>query len=286
MAPVREASPAPTLPLVAMIVVFWMLVIAQLVRGSANATVITISDVTTSPLISRTSLLVLRLMSAILIWVTLGARLLSKVGTLVLEVSRFPSSRLPPTSVVIGGPIVVTTFTVQCWMLQGLFFSGAALCSAVSLAGVLPEEGDASALAHFFTRQLPRAVHIAFEVGFPVALIVTSIVTFALIPDLLRKGLTPLLFFSTNQQLMHVGNLYLMLTELLVTSLPIIPADFTYVLLFGLCYGARQPRSIPQPPAARSHRATFAQSARGLLTRAARSARPSRLASSRERSRV
>ena len=238
MAPVREASPAPTLPLVAMIVVFWMLVIAQLVRGSANATVITISDVTTSPLISRTSLLVLRLMSAILIWVTLGARLLSKVGTLVLEVSRFPSSRLPPTSVVIGGPIVVTTFTVQCWMLQGLFFSGAALCSAVSLAGVLPEEGDASALAHFLTRQQPRAVHIAFEVGFPVALIVTSIVTFALIPDLLRKGLTPLLFFSTNQQLMHVGNLYLMLTELLVTSLPIIPADFTYVLLFGLCYGA------------------------------------------------
>ena len=233
----REAPPAPTRPLVVMYVVFVVLAIAQLARGSAVATVITISQVTTSPLISPTSLLVLRSMSAMLIWVSLGSRLMAKVGPLVPEVARFPASRLPPTSVVMGGPIVLTTFTVQCWLLQGLFFSGAAVCSAASLAGALPAaEGDASALALFLVRRLPRAVHVAFEVSLPMALITTSVVTFALIPNILRKGLTPLLFFSTNQQLMHVANLFLMLTELLVTSLPIIPADFTFPLLFGLYY--------------------------------------------------
>ena len=52
----REAPPAPTRPLVVMYVVFVVLAIAQLARGSAVATVITISQVTTSPLISPTSL--------------------------------------------------------------------------------------------------------------------------------------------------------------------------------------------------------------------------------------
>ena len=235
----RGYSNAPTRTLAVMYVLLLLLVLRHLATAVPPAGAATLTTVAASPMLPPAALLAYRLLTAGVIWGTLFARLGNNLGMLIPEVPRFPSSRLRPTSVVMGGPIVLLTFTVQCWMLLGVYFTGAALCSAASLAGVEyvppPAAGDTLSGA-LFGLWAPRALHILFEIGFVTSLITSSVVTFLLIPLQLRRGLRPVLFFTDHQQLMHCANLFFILTELLLNALPILPADCPWAILFGLYY--------------------------------------------------
>ena len=226
MAPKTAWSTTPTLPLVILLAFAASLTVYNLAKAGPQPT--TAATIAASPILPQTLLLALRMGSAALVWHALIGRVTSKMGSFIAEVARFPSSRLRPTSVVMGGPIVLLTFTVQCWTLQGLYFTGAAVVSASQLA-LLPAI-DAS------LPSLPRVCQVLFEVAFACALLTSCVVTFFLIPGNLKRGQTPLLFFRNHQQLMHCANLYLMLNELLFNAIPIVPADFWYVLLFALFY--------------------------------------------------
>lgn len=193
---------------------------------------LSVAQLGTSNSLTTAGLLALRLASAAVVWVTLAWRVTNSRGSF-MELARFRASRLRPMEMVLGGPRVLTTFTTQCWLIQGLFFTGSAACSAAALVGAAPAL-DASPAGPV----LACVVCVTFEVGFATALLTSAVVTHVLIPSTLKRGVPPIIFFTTHQQLLHCLNLYFMLTELLVGRVPLLLTDFPYIVIFGLLYVA------------------------------------------------
>ena len=108
----------------------------------------------------------------------------------------FAASQLKPVPHVLVGSGVLATFTAQCWLLQALYFLGAAACSALVLLDLATEQSAAQNL-------LARAVLAAWQVSFPVAMMTSLVVTFFLIPQQLSAGNVPLGFFKWPQQCMY-----------------------------------------------------------------------------------
>lgn len=118
-------------------------------------------------------------------------------------------------------PLRFCTFTVWSWCLQSLFF---ALVVSMHL-GLIPA-----------TPVLVRVAVVLFEVSLAIAMLVTIVVSFVLLPVAIRSNARLDVFFTISALMMHNANLAFMVAELLMNQVTAEFADFPFVLLFGASY--------------------------------------------------
>jgi hypothetical protein len=118
--------------------------------------------------------------------------------------------------------------------LQGFFFVCAAYCSFA-----LHFATSASPLAAYFPSPpeiVLQATRILFEISFPVAFMVSTVVTYVLIPHA-KKAKMPLdNFFVLVPLLMHNANIVFMATEIIINKIPFAIWHFPFVVLYGASY--------------------------------------------------
>jgi len=111
-------------------------------------------------------------------------------------------------------------FTVWCWTAQGVYF---ALALASSLGVALPQP-------------LICLQWILFEVSLAMALLVTIIVTFVLVPVGIKRGHPVHFMFTWYVLAMHNGNTLLMILELVLNRFDIHAYHYPTVLAYGILY--------------------------------------------------
>jgi len=214
------------------LLVVYLVVVVTLLAGSLHKygsasdkiSAATIAESRLPELLSQTGLFALRcVMLAINLYATMH-KLTTSEDKVVLHL---PASALPPSVAIhIKGPMWLTFFTVEAWCLQGAYLLGATVCSASTLYGLeLP-----------FGEWVPTALWMAFEVSFAVAVLVSFIVKYVLIPGVLGKGQSVDNFFEIDDLLMHNCNVLFMALELLFNDLPITLGHFPLAALWGLTY--------------------------------------------------
>lgn len=143
------------------------------------------------------------------------------------EVLHKPESALEPSvKIVLRRGVWCTFFTVQSWMLQTVYLAGAALCSA-SEQGLL--ELRVGALSAW-------TLWVVYEVSFAVAILISFLVKFVIIPSTLANGQTVAHLFTLSDLMMHNANVLFMAIELLFNALPFEPFHFPFAALWGLFY--------------------------------------------------
>ena len=126
----------------------------------------------------------------------------------------------------IHGPMWFAFFTVQSWTLQTLYLLGATACSAISVYSLDVDVGG----------WLPTALWMSYEISFAVALLVSFIVKYVLIPTVLEKKGNADNFFTPSDLLMHNCNTLFMALELLFNDLPFTFSHFPLAVLWGFHY--------------------------------------------------
>src|SRR6056297_2577890 len=173
-------SPTPTIVAftAAMIAVCVGLVVqAELKLGSASVERVLRSSVELSP----QALLALRCVFASVILHALIARM--RAPPTVVTPLRNPLSRTPPATIIMRGWVIFSTFTVQSWTLQLVYFMGTSLLGLSQLLGVAPTGSAATVVA--------ALLWVAFEISFTVSILVSAVTTYVLIPKTLRSGQVP-----------------------------------------------------------------------------------------------
>jgi hypothetical protein len=120
-------------------------------------------------------------------------------------------------------------------LFQGYFFVFSAYCSfAQHFAG-----STAPAAVYFPlpSSSLINAVRILFEVSFPISFVVSSLVTFVLIPHAKRANFPIDNFFVIIPLLMHNANITFMAIELIINKIPFVLWHFPFIMLYGVGYG-------------------------------------------------
>ena len=217
--------PLPRFALVAYVLVVCSGCVASL--ASADATYMNTTGLALSgmpELISPQMLLALR---CTMLFVNLLAIVLKLMKSEEKIVVHAPDSALEQSVVVpIKGAVWLTFFTFQSWLLQTFYLVGATLCSTITLFGLELDLGS----------RLPTALWMAFEVSFAVAVLVSFIVKFVLIPTVASKGGNLSGFFQVADLLMHNCNTLFMALELLFNDLPVTFSHFPLAALWGLWY--------------------------------------------------
>ena len=179
--------------------------------------------------VPASALFALRLVSFLLIFISLTASLTDSTPH-SFKSQVWKQSKLTQTTILVKGLQRLTTFTVQCWTLQLVYFTLTTGISVWHFAG-LPSEGMAAHAVGWLA-------HAAYAVSLPCAFLTTVVVTFVLLPSRLKAGdyesITRML--TLRPQLMHNANLLLMVNELLLCSLPLEVSHFSLCVIFGLLY--------------------------------------------------
>jgi len=123
-----------------------------------------------------------------------------------------------------------SVFTVWSWVLQGLYFLLACLCTLS-----VPSKHNTVLL---FTLPKPLLIltQILFEVSFAIAYLVTVVVTFVLIPGTRSRNMPTDNFFQFLPVLFHNANVLFMLGEVLLNNVTIEVNHLPFVVLYGSCY--------------------------------------------------
>jgi len=172
------------------------------------------------------ALLAIRALFALIIVHALVSRM-REPPTIVTPL-RNPFSRTPPATIKMHKWVIFSTFTVQSWTLQLVYFVGTSLLGASNLLGIAPTGFIATFLSAF--------LWVAFEVSFTASMLVSATTTYVLIPKTLRSGQVPINFFRWSQQAMHNLNVVFMGTELLLNDLPLNPTHIPFPVLWGTHY--------------------------------------------------
>ena len=187
-------------------------------------------------MISDAGLAFVRGTCAVIIWCSIAKRLnlLPFLGSEPQETVTplyFPQSRLPRgASITLSGFNIFSTFTVQCWTLQGLYFAG-----TFALWALDDPAQDADGKGRL--RHIAACVlWVLFEISFTVAPLVSGVVRYILIPTFLKNGEVPRMFFKSTVQLMHNANLLFIITEALLNRAAMIHAHYLFIISFGLLY--------------------------------------------------
>ena len=85
-------------------------------------------------------------------------------------------------------------------------------------------------------RILPSIAWICFEISFPIAYLVSAVVTFVLIPFTKKAGLPVKTFFLPMAILMHNANVMFMALEFMINELQFSYYHFIFMLFYGLAY--------------------------------------------------
>ena len=120
-----------------------------------------------------------------------------------------------------------TTFTVWSWLLQGIYFTLSAYISASHLS-LVP-----------LNRELAQSVldstWVLYEVCLSTSILITVVVTFVLFPVAIKAGSEKLLLYN-DALLMHNANIIFMVSELILTAVPVNPFHFVFAILWGALY--------------------------------------------------
>jgi hypothetical protein len=119
----------------------------------------------------------------------------------------------------------LTTFTVWCWILIGLYSLCASLCSFGTLF-----------YGSCLSEQFVWLTAILFEAAFTFSFLVTSVVTFVLVPAAKAKNLPVKMFFTPIPVILHNLNSAFMAIEMILNKLPIAWTHLPFVQCFGLAY--------------------------------------------------
>jgi len=79
-------------------------------------------------------------------------------------------------------------------------------------------------------------IWILFEISFPIAFLVSLVVTYVLIPSGKKSGVPVHVFFHLVPLLMHNANVLFMMIEFNYNSIPFNFHHFTFMLLYALAY--------------------------------------------------
>eukprot|EP00619_Florenciella_sp_RCC1007_P000531 CAMPEP_0205903902 /NCGR_PEP_ID=MMETSP1325-20131115/388_1 /ASSEMBLY_ACC=CAM_ASM_000708 /TAXON_ID=236786 /ORGANISM="Florenciella sp., Strain RCC1007" /LENGTH=333 /DNA_ID=CAMNT_0053269607 /DNA_START=43 /DNA_END=1044 /DNA_ORIENTATION=+ len=171
---------------------------------------------------------VIRLVSALVVVATALSALMSKTSVWITT-HHLSGSKFSPVRYDLKGPRRFATFTVQTWCLLGVYFI---LSSAVSAAHLLGVRDGFLASPY-----LSRCLWVMYEICLSYSILVTVIVTFALIPMAKKRAPKNLAVFMTIRPLlMHNANVLLMFTELLMNRLKVDPMHLPMILSWGLWY--------------------------------------------------
>jgi len=123
------------------------------------------------------------------------------------------------------GLLRFSTFTVWSWCLQGIFFSCSIIMQILKSRGM-----EVSCL-------LGNTTYVLFEISFVMAILITVIVSFVLIPHGGKTNTSVLNFFTPSAVLMHNANILFMVLELIFNNCDHFHIDhLPFVYLYGLCY--------------------------------------------------
>lgn len=129
-----------------------------------------------------------------------------------------------------GGPVILATFTVWCWILIGVYGLLAGTLSALDAAG----KGDGSSRC---AKILVRVAWVLFEVMFSCAMLVFLVVWLVLLPQgIVQTGKVPGEIFSWAALIMHNLNLGLMGAEMLLNRLSFVSSHVLFAMYLSLIY--------------------------------------------------
>ena len=223
LADAADETRKPSLPLAAFVAFTGLGVLALAYQSLRGVPPIKTAALGGSALLSTKALLGVRLAFLFVIVASLRSSLTDQVPH-VFDMMLYKGSKLAPKAVAFKGLERLTTFTVQCWVLQALYFTSAVAASAAHL-------GAASLPAAML-----RVTHVLFDVCVATAVLVTSTVTFVLLPARIARGDADGLerMLAWRPLCMHNCNLIFMVSELLFNQLPIVPSHAVFPALFGI----------------------------------------------------
>ena len=171
-------------------------------------------------------LLWFRLFSGVVIWFSCAYIYLDRDG-LTLDVAT--RDKLIKR-MVLHGFERFSPFTVWCWSLLGLYFF------MVSVAGIADIMNNEILLAITSSSPYVRMCTVLFEVSFSVAFLVSSIVTYVLIPGCEKQGVPVDAFYKPFSLLFHNANVVFACLESLINTITFVPSHFVFVVLWGTMY--------------------------------------------------
>lgn len=179
-----------------------------------------LDDVSTSDVLKTQYLLCLRTLFFIVIFLSTTYIVLDKRG---LEIT-VSLSNGESKMVTLQHYQRMYTFTVWCWIAQGMYFIASATCSVMSL-------WDASAVSPF----LIGSTVVLFEISFALAYLVTVLVSFVLIPAAISRKI-PHKFFEPIPVLFHNANALFMAVDIVLNKITMRFSHIAFIQLFGLAY--------------------------------------------------
>lgn len=177
--------------------------------------------------VSLSTLLFIRCVFLAITWATVIGAAVDKEGNMVSTIYNVGSRIKGPIVIVLNCTTRFSTFTMQCWCLWTVYMTGATACSLLLYFGFTLESVPHVVFA---------ALWLAYEVSFVCAFLVTSVVTFVLIPGKLATGDDANFFFHWRPLVMHNINVLIAATELLLNRMTLRWSHFPIALLWGGYY--------------------------------------------------
>jgi hypothetical protein len=132
-----------------------------------------------------------------------------------------------------------TMFTVWSWVLQGIYFLFAILIYAYEynifdVFGMISggNINNSVILLKYFT----RITWVLYEINFAVALFISVVVTYVLIPGQRAKGLPVERMFTIIPLTMHNANVIFMAIEMFLNKLPFVAMHACFIILYAISY--------------------------------------------------
>jgi hypothetical protein len=122
-------------------------------------------------------------------------------------------------------------FTCWCWSLQMLYFTLTSLLGLMKQFEIIESSNESQLLKYTI-----RLIWSAYEVSFSMAFLVTSVVTFGLIPVAINRKLPFENFFKVWPLLMHNFNILFITIEFFFNKLPIIIQHNILCFTWGMLY--------------------------------------------------
>jgi hypothetical protein len=215
----------PQLVVVLSIVIF--VAISWLNHSDLEWNIATLNNVGGSDLISEQGILKFRFLTTCFTTLTTTVYFFNPTP-FSIATKYLKESSLKPKVITLKGMSRCATFTVWSWCLLTLYFW---LATCASYSVVHPQ----SYIAQYYGEMARCITWVLFEISFGVSIQITLVVTFVLIPMIMKLG-GPHDFFCLRQLIMHNLNVFFMITELLLNKVPVHLHHLPFSVLWGCLY--------------------------------------------------
>mmetsp|Transcript_37823 Transcript_37823/g.69137 ORF Transcript_37823/g.69137 Transcript_37823/m.69137 type:complete len:319 (+) Transcript_37823:115-1071(+) len=218
----------PSLLVVALVGVVGAICVSLLPSLKDIDSIATLQLLTTSAHLDTVTLAYLRAVFASIIFAVQGNIFFTSWEE---HVTYLKGSKLKDCLVRFEGPTTLMWFTAQSWVLLGLYFAGASYLGFLHASANQPLSAPTLAL-------LLRAVLVLWEIAAPNAMLVSTVVTYVIWPEVLAKG-GPALTEGLRRPLVlmqHNANVVFVFANLALTATPLVASHAAIAPLFGLVY--------------------------------------------------